>query len=60
MRQKSFIKRDASGKLYVEQPPPRTLTPQEILERDRIAKEIDEGIREAFKDGLDLSNYNSR
>lgn len=55
MKQKSYIKRDASGKLYVEQPPRRTLTPEEKLKNRLIAEEMDRKIKEFFKDGVDMS-----
>lgn len=60
MQRKTNIRVDASGKLYVEPLPPIILTPEEKLKQELDLKAMDEGIREFFKDGVDLSNYNSR
>lgn len=60
MRQKVNFKKDELGRPYIEPQPPRILTPEEVIKRDLVAKQFDEEFKAAFKDGLDLSNYNSR
>ena len=55
MKQKSFIKRDASGKPFVEQQPKVTLTPEQKLKSQLLTQEFDKKLKEAFKDGVDLS-----